>query len=147
MKHLQKFENFEEVDEKLKDKFNSAKAKFKEKVSKLKKLKWDDVKNYTNKLWDSVKRESKETKQAAKILQKMIDGEKVSDNEKKFLKEQSKDLIRIISASVLPFPITAILVAIGKKYKFDVFPGSQEELKELIKKEKQELGMTIEDEE
>lgn len=147
MKHLQKFENFDPVDEKLKDRFNSAKAKFKEKVSKLRKLKWSDVRNYGNKLWDSVKRESKETKQAAKILQRMMDGEEVSDNEKKFLKEQSKDLIRIVSTSVLPMPITAILVALGKKYNFEVFPGSQEELKQLIEKEKEELGVIVDDDE
>lgn len=147
MKHLQKYEKFDPYNEKLKDKLISAKQKFKEKVSKLRKLKWVDVKEYGNKLWDSVKRESKETKQAAKILQRMIEGEEVSDNEKKFLKEQSKDLIRILSTSVLPIPITAILASLGKKYKFEVFPGSQEELKKLIEKEKEDLGIILDEEE
>jgi hypothetical protein len=140
MKHLKTYNNFDPTNEGLKD-------KIKEKFNKLRNLKWSDVKSYGNKLWDSVKRESKETKQAAKILQRMIDGKDVSDSEKKFLKEQSKDLIRIVSTSVLPMPITAVLVALGKKYNFEVFPGSQEELKQLIEKEKEDLGVTIDEEE
>jgi len=140
MKHLKTYNNFDPTNEGLKD-------KIKEKFNKLRNLKWSDVKSYGNKLWDSVKRESKETKQAAKILQRMIDGKDVSDSEKKFLKEQSKDLIRIVSTSVLPMPITAVLAALGKKYNFEVFPGSQEELKQLIEKEKEDLGVTIDEEE
>jgi hypothetical protein len=147
MKHLKTFENFDTTNEDLKDKLKLVGGKIKDKVSKLRNLKWSDIKSYGNKLWDSVKRESKETKQAAGILKKMLDGEEVSENEKKFLKEQSKDLVRIIGTSALPMPITAVLVALGKKYKFDVFPGSQEELKSLIEKEKQELGVTIDEEE
>lgn len=147
MKHLKKFENFDTTNEDLKDKLKLVGGKIKDKVSKLRKLKWSDVKSYGNKLWDSVKRESKETKQAANILKRMLDGEEVSENEKRFLKEQSKDLVRIIGTSALPMPITAVLVALGKKYKFDVFPGSQEELKSLIEKEKQELGVTIDEQE
>lgn len=140
MKHLKTYNNFDPTNEGLKD-------KIKQKFNKLRNLKWGDVKSYGNKLWDSVKRESKETKQAAKILQRMIDGKDVSDSEKKFLKEQSKDLIRIVSTSVLPMPITAVFVALGKKYNFEVFPGSQEELKQLIEKEKEDLGVTIDEEE
>ena len=147
MKHLKTFENFDTTNEDLKDRLKSVGGKIKQKVSKLRNLKWDDIKSYGNKLWGSVKRESKETKQAAKILQRMIDGDDVSDNEKKFLKEQSKDLVRIISTSVLPMPITAVLVSLGKKYNFEVFPGSQEELKGLIEKEKEELGVTVDEEE
>lgn len=146
MKHLKTFENFDTTNEDLKDRLKSVGGKIKQKVSKLRNLKWDDIKSYGNKLWDSVKRESKETKQAANILKKMLDGENVSENEKKFLKEQSKDLVRIIGTSALPMPITAVLVMLGKKYKFDVFPGNQDELKALIEKEKQELGVTIDEE-
>jgi len=117
----------------------------KEKVDKIKKLSWDDIKEFSNKSWDFIKRESSETKQAAVILNKMISGKDVTDNEKKFLKEQSKDLVKIISTGALPIPITAVLVALGKKYNFEVFPGDQKELKALIEKEKQELGITIEE--
>jgi hypothetical protein len=138
MKHIQKYEKFDPSNTKLK-------YRFKEKVSKLKKLKWVDIRNYLNRTWEGIKRESNETKQAAKILERMIDGKEVSDNEKKFLREQSKDLIRIISTGVLPIPITAILVALGKRYNFKVLPGNQEELKRLIEKEKDELGIIIDD--
>jgi len=130
MGHIEKFKSFS-----------------RRKVDKIRNLTWDDVKSFGNRSWVFLKRESNETKQAAEILNKMISGRDVSDNEKKFLKEQSKDLIRIISAGTLPMPITAILVALGKKYNFEVFPGNQEELKALIEKEKNELGVTIEEEE
>lgn len=148
MKHIEDFNNFDKLDEgKLGDKIKNLKSRVKDGAIKIKNLKWSDVKSYGNKIWDSVKRESSETKQAAGILQKMIDGENVSNAEKKFLKEQSKDLIKIISTGVLPIPITAILAALGKKYNFDVFPGNQEELKKLIEKEKEELGIVIKDDE
>ena len=130
MGHIEKFKSFS-----------------RRKVDKIRNLTWDDVKSFGNKSWDFLKRESEETKQAAMILNKMISSKDVSDNEKKFLKEQSKDLVRIISTGALPIPITAILVALGKKYNFEVFPGNQEELKSLIEKEKKELGVTIEEEE
>jgi len=128
MSHIEKFKSFG-----------------RRKADKIRNLTWDDVKTFGNKSWDFLKRESNETKQAARILNKMISGKDVSDNEKKFLKEQSKDLVRIISTGALPIPITAILVALGKKYNFEVFPGDQEELKALIEKEKKELGVTIKD--
>jgi hypothetical protein len=127
MGHIEKFKNFS-----------------RNRVNSIKNLSWEDVKSFGNRSWDFLKRESNETKQAAEILNKMISGRDVTENEKKFLKEQSKDLIRIISAGTLPMPITAILVALGKKYNFEVLPGNQKELKELIEKEKEELGVTIE---
>jgi hypothetical protein len=122
------------------EKFKSFSRK---KADKIKNLNWDDVREFGNKTWDFLKRESNETKQAALILNRMISGKDVTDNEKKFLKEQSKDLVKIISTGALPIPITAILVALGKKYNFEVFPGDQKELKALIEKEKNELGVTI----
>lgn len=147
MNHLKSFENFDPTNEELKDKLKLVGDKIKDKVSKLRSLKWSDIRTYGNKLWDSVKRESKETKQAVKILQRMIDNQTVSDNEKRFLREQSKDLIKIIGTGVTPTPIVAIIAILGKKYNFNIFPGNQEELKALIEKEKQELGITIDEEE
>lgn len=111
----------------------------KEKVNKVKSLRWSDIKTLANKSWDFLKKETNETKQASEILKRMILGSSVTENEKVFLKEQSKDLIRIISASALPMPITAILIALGKKYNFSFLPGDQSNLKELIKKEKEEI--------
>jgi len=147
MNHLKSFENFDPTNEELKDKLKLVGDKIKNKVSKLRSLKWSDIRSYGSKLWDSVKRESKETKQAVKILQRMIDNQNVSDNEKRFLREQSKDLIKIIGTGVTPTPIVAIIAILGKKYNFNIFPGDQEELKRLIEKEKQELGITIDEEE
>ena len=71
--------------------------------------------------------EGEETKLAVGILSRMIKGEEVSDKEKSFLKEQSKDLARIIplvaiSGIPIPIPITPLLVMLGKKYGFDFLP-------------------------
>jgi hypothetical protein len=78
-------------------------------------------------VWDATKVEGEETKIAVRILSRMIKGEEVSDKEKRFLKEQSKDLARIIplvaiSGIPIPIPITPLLVVLGKKYGFDFLP-------------------------
>jgi len=85
--------------------------------------------------WDAVKRESKETKQAMKILQKMLLGQTVTSNEKQFVKSQSGDLIKgLFAVSLqgvpLPIPITSILIVAGKKYDFNIFPKDQQHLLE-----------------
>lgn len=77
--------------------------------------------------WEATKRESQETKLAVGILSKMLKGEEVSDKEKSFLKEQSKDIARIlplvaISGIPIPIPITPLLIMLGKKYGFDFLP-------------------------
>jgi hypothetical protein len=78
-------------------------------------------------VWEATKVEGEETKLAVGILSRMIKGEEVSDKEKSFLKEQSKDLARIIplvaiSGIPIPIPITPLLVVLGKKYGFDFLP-------------------------
>lgn len=145
MNHLEKYEDFDSTDEGIRDYFQKVKGTIKDKSDNIRNLKWSDVKDFGNKSWDFIKKESNETKQAAIILKKMIAGKRVSSNEKKFLKEQSKDIIRILSTGTLPMPITAILVLLGKKYNFKVFPGDQDELKKLIQKEKDELKVSIEE--
>jgi hypothetical protein len=77
--------------------------------------------------WEATKRESQETKLAVGILSKMLKGEEVSEKEKSFLKEQSKDIVRIlplvaISGIPIPIPITPLLIMLGKKYGFDFLP-------------------------
>ena len=77
--------------------------------------------------WEVTKRESQETKIAVGILSKMLKGDEVSEKEKSFLKEQSKDLARIIpliavSGIPVPIPITPLLIMLGKKYGFDFMP-------------------------
>lgn len=81
----------------------------------------------TSDVWIATKRESKETKLAVGILSRMIRCQEVSDKEKSFLKEQSKDLARIIpliaiSGIPIPIPITPLLIILGKKYGFDFLP-------------------------
>jgi ribosomal protein L37E len=81
-----------------------------------------------------VNRESKETKEAAGILQKMVMGEKVTDEEKKLLKYQSIDLLKVlpliaIQGIPIPIPITPLLIILGKKYGFNILPDSHEKIK------------------
>lgn len=118
------------------NRFRRTTDKILSKSNHLKNLSWGDIKNYGDKIWDLTKKESRETKQAVIILRKMIAKKDVTESEKKFLKEQSKDIVRILGTATLPMPITAILILLGKKYNFKVFPGDQDELKKEIEKEK-----------
>lgn len=83
--------------------------------------------------WESVKIEKEETKIAINILSRMVKGEIVSDNEKKFLKAHSKDLAKIIPLVAIQgipmsIPITTLLIVLGKKYKFDILPKDNRDL-------------------
>lgn len=109
------------------------------KSNQLKKLTWNDIKDYGDRIWDLTKMESRETKEAVNILRKMISKKDVTKSEKEFLKEQSKDIVRILGTVTLPMPITAILVLLGKKYNFKVFPGDQKDLKKKIERERELL--------
>lgn len=111
-----------------------------ENLAKVKKSIFTRTCEFAKNTWASVKREGKETKQAMEILQRMLKGEEVSDNEKKFLKSQSGDLIKglaavVISGIPVPFPITPLLVIVGKKYNFNVLPQDQQYLLEQKEKE------------
>jgi hypothetical protein len=82
---------------------------------------------------EGVKRESKETKEASEILQKILVGKEVKEEEKKFLKYQSIDLLKVlpliaIQGIPVPIPITAILIILGKKYGFNILPDSHKKL-------------------
>ena len=89
------------------------------------------------------KREGKETKEVIKILGRMMKGEKVSDNEKKFLKAQSADLAKILPLVAIqgipaPVPITPFLIMLGKKYGFSVLPNSHSKISlEDLEKERE----------
>lgn len=77
--------------------------------------------------WEATKVEGKETKIAIGILSRMVRGEEISNNEKKFLKAQSMDIVKIlplvfISGIPIPIPITPLLIVLGKKYGFDFLP-------------------------
>ena len=89
--------------------------------------------DFTRSVIDGVKRENSETKEAVKILRKMLKGDSVSLDEKKFFKAQSADLVKIIplvAIQGLPgaIPITKLLVELGKKYGFSVLPNSHSKI-------------------
>jgi len=80
-------------------------------------------------VFDAAKREGKETVKAVELINQALGGKQLSDNEKVFLKAQSKDLVKVlplvaIQAIPLPIPITPFLVVLGKKLGFDVLPNS-----------------------
>jgi hypothetical protein len=105
-------------------------------TAKEKVAKWIDKSiKYINTNWDTLKvvtkREKKETIVAVHILQSMVLGKEVSDGEKKFLKAQSGDIIKIlflISLKFIPAPIpfTPIAIFLGKKVGVNVLPSSHE---------------------
>lgn len=83
--------------------------------------------------WDTVKIEKEETKIAFDILKRMVKSEHVSDNEKKFLKVHSIELIKMVPLVAfqgvpMSIPITTLLVVLGKKYKFDILPKDNRNL-------------------
>jgi hypothetical protein len=91
----------------------------------------DKINTNWNLLKDATKREKKETIVAAHILQQMLLSKEVSDSEKRFLKAQSTDLIKIlflISLKFIPAPIpfTPIAIFLGKKVGVNVLPSSHE---------------------
>lgn len=87
---------------------------------------WDEFKEISN-------RERKETVIAIEILHDMIVGMEVTDAEKRFLKHQLKDIIKILFLVSLkfipsPIPFTPIIVLVGKKLGINILPTSQPQL-------------------
>ena len=92
------------------------------------------VKKYLSENWNQFrtasKREQKETLEAIGILQLLLLGKPISEMQKKFLKAQSVDLIKILFLIAFklipsPLPITVLAVWLGKKIKINVLPTSQ----------------------
>lgn len=89
--------------------------------------------DFTKSVWTGTKREGKETKRAVQILRMMVKGEEVTDDEKRFLKAQSGDLVKILPLIALQgvpgaVPITKLLMVLGKKYGFSVLPNSHDKI-------------------
>lgn len=104
----------EHLDEGLKDSINNALKK---------------GADFARDVWDGVKRESRETKEAVRILGELIKGNEVSQTQKDFVKAQSIDLVKAvpliaISGIPVPVPITPFLLLLGKKIGFDFLPNS-----------------------
>ena len=85
--------------------------------------------DFAKEVWDGVKRESRETKEAVRILGELIKGNEVSQTQKDFIKAQSVDLVKAVplvavSGIPVPIPITPLLILLGKKIGFDFLPNS-----------------------
>jgi hypothetical protein len=103
--------------------------------SKIKLLAWlDKTIKWIHTNWEDLKvatkREKKETIVAIMILRKMIAGEEVTDFQKRFLKAQAGDIIKIlfhVSLKFIPLPIpfSPLAVFLGKKMGINVLPSSQ----------------------
>lgn len=107
----------------------------------------DKITNTAKSVWEKTKsigkafkREAEETKLAAKILIEITRGHEVSDEQIKFLKEQSIDFgkaLAIIGLQAIPGSSVAIvaLEKVGQKHGFTVFPKDQ--IDPMIEKEKE----------
>jgi len=103
--------------------------------TKLKFYHWlSKVKIYLAENWNQFqtasKREKKETLEAIGILQLLLLGKPVTELQKKFLKAQSVDLIKILFLIAFklipsPLPITVLAIWLGKKINFNFLPSSQ----------------------
>ena len=94
-------------------------------------------KEFAKSVWDATKRESRETQEAINLLAKLIKGEKITDNQKAFIKAQAVDLVKVlpliaIQGIPLPIPITPFLIFLGKKVGFDILPNSHTKVDYIV---------------
>jgi hypothetical protein len=92
---------------------------------------WSKGGKLTQDIIDGAKREGKETTKLVQLLNKMLYGDSITDDEKTFMKAQGKDLLKIlplvaIQGIPLPIPITPLLLLLGKKFGFNILPDSHE---------------------
>jgi hypothetical protein len=93
----------------------------------------EGLKDSWNSFITAAKREGKETRDAVKILKKLLTKEEVTDGEIKFLKSQSADLAKIVAVMSLGAVSMAIPLALEKilnKWDISILPKSQSHLKE-----------------
>lgn len=118
MKNLPKYDDFiqdlDHLDESLKDYVKSALNKGSDAVKSM---------------WNGVKRESKETKEAVRLIGEILKGKEVSDEQKEFIKAQSIDIVKAVpliavSGIPVPIPITPLLILLGKRIGWDILPNS-----------------------
>lgn len=116
MRNLPKYEDFmnDHLDESLKDYVKSALNKGSDAVKSM---------------WNGVKRESKETKEAVRLIGEILKGHEVTDEQKEFIKAQSIDIVKAVpliavSGIPVPIPITPLLILLGKRIGWDILPNS-----------------------
>jgi len=93
--------------------------------------------DFAKDVWVAVKRESRETKEAVRLLGELAKGKEVSQTQKDFIKAQSVDLVKAIpliaiSGIPVPVPITPFLLMLGKKIGFDFLPNSHTKVDYVI---------------
>ena len=96
--------------------------------------KLEDLKKSWLEFVNGARREGKETTEAAKILAKIINRKEVTEEEKNFLKEQSKDLARIVALMGLGAVSMALPIALEKvlnKWGISIMPKSRHKEDEL----------------
>ena len=108
----------------------------------------DHIQNETNKALENIKsfgkaskREMHETYLASEILLKISVGQDVTDEQIKFLKEQSIDFAKaltLIGLQAIPGSSVAIIVLekLGQKHGFTLFPQAQQDPNESKEEEK-----------
>jgi hypothetical protein len=85
--------------------------------------------DFAREVWDGVKRESRETQEAVRLLNELAKGNEISDTQKKFIKAQAVDLVKVlpliaIQGIPVPIPITPFLIVLGKRAGFNILPDS-----------------------
>ncbi len=122
MKWVKTYEEFkaeaDHIDESLRDNLNAVLKK---------------GSDFAKDVWSGVKRESRETKEAVRLLSELVKGNSISDTQKKFIKAQSVDLVKAlpliaIQGIPIPVPITPFLIILGKKVGFDILPDSHKKV-------------------
>jgi hypothetical protein len=80
--------------------------------------------------WHKTKQEAHETQEAEHVLAHMIEGKKVTKEEKKALENQSIDILKVIFIGI-PFAIIPgfsiimiILFKVGRKYNVNFLPSA-----------------------
>jgi len=97
---------------------------------------WEATKQVKKDTPDVIKRETKETKEALGILMRIVKRQKVSIQEKEFLKNQSVDLSKalgLLAGGIISIPLTIVLVAFLEKKGIKALP--QDRSSEITKEE------------
>ncbi len=92
----------------------------------------DKIKASWGKFVSIAQREGMETKIALKILRKLLKKEPTTNDEIKYLKSQSKDILKIVtimSTGTVSMIIPLTLEKILNKYNISIMPKEQDELK------------------
>jgi hypothetical protein len=88
----------------------------------------ESIKQSWKNLVDTAKREGKETKIAAGILKKIITNQDVSENEKRFLKSQSGDVLKLLAMATIGVTLSTLINKGLSKYGINLLPKDQGDL-------------------